>query len=175
MDCSRNSIGQDAYVSDTLEDRAVVRADRSQPTIAHHPIHALLVPVPIACFGGALITDIAYWSSLNVQWVNFSSWLLFAGLVVAFFAVVAGFIDLWREPQLFRGHVGWLYGAGNALGLILAIGDAFVHSRDGYTSVVPSGITLSALAFLLLVISQWLAGDMFHRRYAVRPIETEAA
>jgi len=47
--------------------------------IARHPISPILLPVPIVCFVGALITDLAYDSSGgNLQWVNFSSWLLAA-------------------------------------------------------------------------------------------------
>ena len=50
---------------------------RSTAQIAGHPIHPMLVPIPIACFIGALVTDIAYvvsaeiMASLSTGSVNF--------------------------------------------------------------------------------------------------------
>jgi hypothetical protein len=52
----------------------------SKASIMGHPIHPMLVPFPIACFSGALVTDIAYWRTANMMWSNFSAWLIFAGL-----------------------------------------------------------------------------------------------
>jgi len=55
----------------------------STARIGTHPIHPMLVPFPIACFVGTLVTDIAYWQTAEMQWANFSAWLLFAGLIMA--------------------------------------------------------------------------------------------
>ena len=41
---------------------------RSTAQIAGHPIHPMLVPIPIACFIGALLTDIAYVASAEIMW-----------------------------------------------------------------------------------------------------------
>jgi uncharacterized membrane protein len=53
---------------------------RSTARIAMHPIHPMLVPFPIACFVGTLLTDIAYVNTANVMWVDFSDWLVSAGV-----------------------------------------------------------------------------------------------
>src|ERR1700761_8489131 len=100
---------------------------RSTARIAGHPIHPMLVPFPIACFVGALITDIAYANTANMQWANFSAWLLAFGLVMALFAVIAGLIDFFGEPRIRDLTVAWVHGIGNALALILAIFNAFIH------------------------------------------------
>ena len=44
---------------------------RSTARIGGHPIHAMLVPIPIACFVGTLVTDIAYWKTADMQWAEF--------------------------------------------------------------------------------------------------------
>ncbi len=67
-----------------------------------HPIHPMLVPFPIACFVGALVTDIAYWATAEMQWANFSAWLLFAGLIMGCLAAIAGLIDF-LSSRLIRG------------------------------------------------------------------------
>lgn len=62
-------------------------------TIGGIPIHAMLVPFPIVCFVGALLTDIAYANTAVIQWTNFSQWLLAFGTLFAGLAAVFGLID----------------------------------------------------------------------------------
>lgn len=123
----------------------------------------MLVLFPIACFVGALITDIVYANSANPQWVNFSSWLLAFGLVMALFAVIAGLIDFFNEPRIRNLTAAWVHGVGNGIALILAIFNAFIHSRDGYTSVVPTGLILSVLTVLIFAVTGWLGGQLVFR------------
>jgi uncharacterized membrane protein len=40
---------------------------RSTARIARHPIHPMLVPIPIACFVGTLLTDITYWQTAEMM------------------------------------------------------------------------------------------------------------
>ena len=54
----------------------------STARIAGHPIHPMLVPFPIACFIGALLTDIAYARTADIMWANFSAWLLAVGIIM---------------------------------------------------------------------------------------------
>jgi len=49
---------------------------RSTARIADHPIHPMLVPIPIACFIGALVTDITYAVTAEMMWSDFSAWLI---------------------------------------------------------------------------------------------------
>src|SRR3569832_1993573 len=53
---------------------------RTTAQIAGRPIHPMLVPIPIACFVGALLTDIAYVASAEIMWADFSAWLLLVGV-----------------------------------------------------------------------------------------------
>jgi uncharacterized membrane protein len=41
-----------------------------------HPLHGLLLAFPVALFTFALLTDIAYLQTAEIQWSNFSSWLI---------------------------------------------------------------------------------------------------
>ena len=94
----------------------------STARIAGHPIHAMLVPFPIALFVAAFVSDIAYWRTLDVMWATFS--------VVMF---------------------------------VVALVNAFVHSRDGYTAVVPTGLILSGIVVLILPVMAWLGASMVYR------------
>lgn len=136
---------------------------RSTAQVAGHPIHPMLVPFPIACFVLALITDVVYWRTAEMQWANFSVWLLTAGLVFAALAVVAGLIDFFGDRRIRNLRAVWIHAIGNAIAVVLAICNAFIHSRDAYTSVVPTGLVLSALTVLILLVTGWNGWAMVYR------------
>jgi uncharacterized membrane protein len=148
------------------------RNPRSTAQIAGHPFHPMLVPIPIACFVGTLCTDIAYWRTANMTWAVMSTWLLTAGLIVAVFAVIAGFIDFLGDRRIRDLRAVWIHAIGNAIALVLSIFNVFVHSRDGYTSVVPTGLILSVLVVLILLVTGWQGWSMVYRyRVGVREQE----
>ncbi|THD61655.1 MAG: DUF2231 domain-containing protein [Phenylobacterium sp.] len=123
----------------------------------------MLVPIPIVCFVLTLGSDLAYWKTAAMQWANMSAWLLTIGLVVALFAVVAGLIDFLGERRIRSLTAVYIHAGGNAVALGLAILNAFVHTRDAYTSVVPLGLILSTLTVLILVVTGWMGWGMVYR------------
>jgi uncharacterized membrane protein len=145
---------------------------RSTARIAGHPIHPMLVPVPLVCFAGTLITDIVYWRTAEMMWANFSAWLLLVGLLFSIFVVIAGLIDFLGDRRIRALPQAWIHGVGNALALALSIVNACIHSRDAYTSVVPTGIILSAIVVLILLVTAWNGWAMVYRRgVGLRPEE----
>lgn len=143
---------------------------RSRASIAGHPIHPMLVPVPIVCFIGTFLCDLSYVYSPEPQWVNFSSWLLTIGLIVSIFVAITGITDFLGDRRIRGLYQSWVHGIGNAVALLLSIWNAFVHTRDGYTAVVPTGITLSTIVVAILAITAWHGGSMvFRHGVGVRP------
>jgi len=133
-----------------------------------NPLHPLLASIPFTCFAGALLTDIAYWQSTNMQWANFSAWLLATGLFVAVFAVIVGLIDFLSDSRIRQLGVAWAYAGGNALALLLALINSFIHSRDAYTSVVPTGLILSGLTVVIMLVTGWMGWELvYHNRIVV--------
>ena len=119
------------------------------------PFHKLLVSFSAAYFTGALITDIVYWQIPDVLWERFSIWLISAGLVIAGLATVAYVIDLAAGRPIDRP--AWFRAVGYVVAIMLSLVNAFVHSRDGYTAVVPTGLTLSALVIVVLLLTAWVS------------------
>jgi uncharacterized membrane protein len=136
---------------------------RSNANVGAHPIHPMLVPFPIVCFFGAFVTDLVYWHTAAVQWETFSIWLLSAGMVMAGFAVLAGLIDLIGNRHIRALRPAWFHVLANVVALILALINAFVHSRDGYTAVIPTGLILSTLVVLILMFNAWTGWSMIYR------------
>ena len=60
----------------------------------------MLVPIPLTCFVGTLITDIVYAKTANMMWADISAWLLTVGLIVSIFVVLAGVIDFFGERRI---------------------------------------------------------------------------
>ena len=125
------------------------------------PIHRMLVSFSIAYFVGALVTDLVYWQMPDVMWERFSIWLITAGLIMAGLATVAYMIDLAARRRIDRP--AWPRAIGYAITVLLALTNAFVHSRDGYTAVVPNGLTLSTLVVIVLVLTALVARALTNR------------
>jgi uncharacterized membrane protein len=130
---------------------------RSIPGHYPRPVHSTLALFSAAYFTGALVTDFVYWQIPDVLWERFSIWLICAGLVVAGLAAIAFAIDIAGRRQIDRP--AWPRVIGYALAVGLEVISAFVHSRDGYTAVVPAGLMLSALVIVVLSLTA-LAGRM---------------
>jgi uncharacterized membrane protein len=124
--------------------------------IVRHPIYPILLPVPVVCFLGALLSDIAYVESDgNLLWLAFSSWLLLVGLLVGAIAALVLLIDFVRSPGM-RTTSGWAHLLLFYAALLVELFSTFIHERDGWTAVMPFGLTLSAVAVLLLLVAAWL-------------------
>jgi len=127
-------------------------------SIERRPVYAMLLPIPIVCFVGNLLTDLAYMNSGgNLLWLNFSTWLNAAGLL---FGAIAGLVLL---IDTVRGSVGWPAFILLLLAWLVEFINALVHARDGWTAVVPAGLILSIIGVLLVLISGWLWQSVRYR------------
>jgi len=124
----------------------------------------MLIFFPIVCFVGAFLTDIVYWRSMSFIWETFSVWLLTAGLVTAGLAVVAALIDLLAGRNI--REFGLAFSLGCGLVIVFSLFNVFIHSRDGYTAVVPTGLILSAAVVLIMMITGWIGGARKDRHAA---------
>ena len=122
-----------------------------------HPIHGMLAAYPLALFTGAFITDIAYVNSYQIMWADFSIWLIAGGLFMGALAAIVGIVDALanRGKRAGRARRPWPHTLGTGLMLLLALINAFIHSRDAWTSVVPSGIILSGIVAVLAILTSW--------------------
>lgn len=114
----------------------------------HAPLHPFFVGLGGALLMAALFTDYMYASNPLSQWANFSVWLITGGLVMA----LIGTIFLVVDVALGRaGVIRWLDFGLVVAAAILSLVNVFVHTRDAWTSVVPTGITLSTIVTILLL------------------------
>lgn len=122
-----------------------------------HPLHAVLLAFPVALFPSGLIADIAYLRTAQIQWTNFAAWLITGALVFGGLVGVWALVDLFRAFR--RGAAGRVaaYVTALALAWVLGLVNAFQHSGDGWASVGTTGLVLSVLCSLLVVIAALIA------------------
>ncbi|HEX4157417.1 MAG TPA: DUF2231 domain-containing protein [Rhizomicrobium sp.] len=114
--------------------------------------HPRLIGPAATLLVAAFITDLIYWRTLLFQWNNFSVWLIVAGLVLAALSGLALLLDVLLRRI---GRLAWWRFAGFTVSALLSLLNAFVHSRDAYTAVVPEGIVLSGIVTVLLLALGW--------------------
>lgn len=115
------------------------------------PPLAVLLSFPVALFTTALFTDITYLQTAEVQWTNFSSWLIvgalvFGGAALAWSMMLA---TRWRAARLYTLLLAFAWTAG--------LVNAFQHSRDAWSSVGTTGLILSILSAALAIAASWAA------------------
>lgn len=114
-------------------------------------IYPIFLQFPVVCFTLTLLTDIAYWATENLMWQNFSSWLLLAGNVLAVVAAVVAVLEFaLGSPE---ARLGWVLAVGSVVAFVLSVLNSFVHAGDGWTAVVPWGLTLSAATVIVMLIT----------------------
>ena len=116
------------------------------------PVYRVLFPVPVVCFAGALVTDIAYARTAYLMWLHFSEWLIAAGLAVGALAALALLIDFVSD-RANRTSTGWWHLLLFYAALIAEFFNALVHTIDGWTAVVPTGLALSVVGTVLALAS----------------------
>jgi uncharacterized membrane protein len=128
------------------------------------PVHAFLVAATVPLFVGSALSDYAYTATYQVQWVNFSSWLIVGGLVFGGGALIYGLVGLLRGDGR-GGRLAisfFLLLAACVLGFI----NALIHARDAWASM-PTGFVLSLIVAVLACAAT--AASFSTLRSRVRP------
>lgn len=124
-----------------------------------HPLHAALLAGTVPLFLGVLLSDIAYAASYEVQWKNFSSWLIVGGLVYGGFALLCALIEMLRPDQ--RGRRAVLYFTLLLAAWVLGMINAFVHAKDAWATM-PEGLVLSAIVVALAIAAMGIGLSAVH-------------
>lgn len=135
---------------------------RATLTIAGHPLHPLVVPIPIALFVSALVTDVVYVCDGSEGWAVASRWLLAGGLAGALLAALGGFIDFAGNSNIRALRDAWLHLFAN-LTVVLIEGVNLILRLPDPRVAGSFGIVLSGVAALVLLFSGWKGGEMVFR------------
>ena len=121
--------------------------------MAIHPVHAVLLAGTFTLFVGALLSDWAYWSTYHVQWNNFASWLIAAGLLLGGIALAFALVGLRHRAR--RSGLSLLYFLVLLATWLVGLFNAVIHAKDAY-AVMPEGLVLSVIAAVLAGVATWI-------------------
>ena len=120
-------------------------------SIVAESIYGLLNPIPFGCFVAALIFDIIYSETAVMLWDKGAAWLIVFGLLFAVVPRLVNLTQVWITSRRTATRTDKLDFWLNLLAIVVAIVNAFVHSRDAF-AVVPTGLWLSVCTVILLSI-----------------------
>jgi uncharacterized membrane protein len=120
-------------------------------SVVAESIYGLLNPIPFGCFVAALIFDIIYSETAVMLWDKGAAWLIVFGLLFAMVPRLVNLTQVWITSRRTATRTDKLDFWLNLFAIVVAIVNAFVHSRDAY-AVVPTGLWLSVCTVILLSI-----------------------
>lgn len=130
------------------------------------PVHLLLVTSAFPLFLGALLADIAYARSYEIQWTNFASWLLVGAMVFAVPALIWALVSLFAPRA--RTRTRYLYVGLLALTCVLGFLNSLVHAMDAWQKM-PQALVWSVLCVVSIGATLWFALGGTLRRVEVLP------
>ena len=138
-------------------------------SIAGHPIHPMLVALPIGLWIFSLICDFGFLITGEQSWAVTAYFTLGGGIVGALVAAVPGLIDLLGLHDSSARRIG-LYHMVLNLAIVAAQAASFwLRTVDETMGPLPRGISIVAVA--ALVASGWLGGHLVHVLGVTQPRE----
>ena len=146
----------------------------SPASIAKHPIHPMLVALPIGLWIFSFVCDLAYVLGSHAKiWTDVAYYCIGGGVVGALLAAVPGLIDFLSLKDPKAKKIGTAHMILNLLAVFLFAINFVVRMRS--TTGIGLPITLSAVGLVTIAISGWLGGELVYvHGVAVEPSAIEA-
>jgi len=139
---------------------------KSSAVVAKHPLHPMLVPIPIGAFLLTLIGDLAYAGTNNTFWYSFSTWTMGIGIIGGLLAALPGLMDYVKVVPAGQAKRQ----ATTHMLLNLGIVTLFaINLALRLTTTASAGanwwlsLTMTVAGNLALLYSGWLGGELVYR------------
>ena len=140
----------------------------STANLMGHPLHPILITLPIGFFVATLVFDLMFWRTGAETWATGALWLLGAGLIAAALAAVTGLVDFTGDVRIRQISDAWQHAIGNVIMVLVQLFSFYERYRYGTSAIVPLGLSLSLIAVLVMLFTGWKGGELvFRHRVAV--------
>lgn len=129
-----------------------------------HPLHQLIVPLPLGLLVSAALFDLLDFSGVKPGLSVVAFWNSIAGVAGALAAILSGLPDWLKIPRHTRAkRIGAVHGICNTL--LAALFFASVQLRAGAPGATPAllPMALELLALALGAVGAWLGGELLDR------------
>jgi uncharacterized membrane protein len=135
---------------------------RTPANIAGHPIHPMLVTIPIGLWVFSLVCDLVALRSAEPEtWNLVAQYALIGGIVGALAAALPGLVDLLSLRDKAIKKTALVHMAINLTVVALYVVNAWLRAgQEGTAGGTP--FILSLVAVAMLVVSGWLGGKMVY-------------
>ena len=136
----------------------------SRAKLLGHPVHPMLIVLPLGLFIGAVVFDaLSIWRG-NVILAAVGFWNIAGGVVGGLLAAVFGLIDWFAIPGGTRAkRIGLLHGASNVV-VVAAFAVAWLMRRNAGDVTATTGLLLLEIVALVIgAIAGWLGGELVDR------------
>ena len=134
---------------------------RTPANIAGHPIHPMLVTIPIGLWIFSLVADLVGMRSANAQtWSTVAFYAMVGGIIGALAAALPGLVDLLSLKDRDIKKTAVIHMSINLTVVALYAINAWTRYNNSVTDRV--SLMLSILAVAMLAVSGWLGGKMVY-------------
>lgn len=139
---------------------------KSHAAVKNHPVHPMLVVVPIGLWVASLVCDVIYASTRTVFWYDMAWWAMAFGVVGALIAAIPGLIDYTSVVQrsekakpIATLHMILNFGA---VGLYLI--NMWLRADYAATGgLFGWAMALNVATIVGVAVSGWLGGELVYR------------
>ena len=128
--------------------------------IDRHPIHPMLVVLPLGLWVAALVFDIIYAATGRPSMRTAAFWNIGAGVVGALIAAIPGFVD-WLSLTGRAARIGTYHMILNLAAVVIFAINWFIRTR--LTDDSPWPLILSIVGVVGVGISGWLGGELVYK------------
>lgn len=134
----------------------------SPASIARHPIHPVLVPLPIGLWIFSLVCDVVYaFVSGETFWDRMAFWTMLGGIAGALLAAIPGFIDFLSLTDARVKRVALTHMLVNLTVVVLYAVNLWLRTTAPPGAGTP--VVLSVIGVLMLGVAGWLGGELVFR------------
>lgn len=136
----------------------------SRAKLLGHPVHPMLIVLPLGLFISAVIFDAVYLWRGSPTFATVAYWNIAGGIIGGLLAAVFGLIDWLAIPSGTRAkQIGLLHGVSNVV--VVGAFALVCWMRSDVTDVAPTtGVFLIEVGALLLgSVAGWLGGELVDR------------
>ena len=135
----------------------------SAASIKHHPLHPMIIPLPIGLWIFSIASDIIFKAGWGGPvWNDVAFYSIAGGIIGALIAAIPGFIDLTDLQNPKTKSIAIWHMFINLLAVALYCVNFWLRMNRAPGDNLP--IVLSVIGIILIIISGWLGGELVYVR-----------
>jgi len=136
----------------------------SKAKLLGHPVHPMLIVVPLGLFIAAVVFDGLYLWRGSATFAAVAYWNIAAGIIGGLLAAVFGLIDWLAIPAGTRAkRIGLLHGATNVLVVLIFAATWWMRQDTAGLTPTTNLFLLEVVALVLGAVAGWLGGELVDR------------